>query len=253
MKKHFLLVFIAASLFSCSYHTGSLTTQNPYLDKNFEFVDMAVGYSKASYFLGIGGLKKDALVNDAKRNLYMSYPLLPNQTFQNLTLDFKTTYIWPYKKNEAFIVADVVEYDTSINISFNPQYKSFIKQKDLDTLKGFQLYEDIYVYQDFYAAPGKIIKFKKNKAETFCIDSKGNIQFDNSKFDNIFKKENFEIISKGHILKIGDKVSFTSNAPGSETYYGEGKILGLNERYALIRNNRNKTFKVKKGEINFPD
>ena len=74
--KNLALIIILGTMSSCVYHSGLITsTPVSSIDKNCEYVDIAVGYSNVSYFFGIGGFNKDAFLNEAKRNLYFSYPI----------------------------------------------------------------------------------------------------------------------------------------------------------------------------------
>ena len=51
------------------------------------------GSSTATYILGMGGVFRGGLVNEAKRNMYQKHNLGRNQIIANVTLDETQTYI----------------------------------------------------------------------------------------------------------------------------------------------------------------
>jgi hypothetical protein len=70
----------------------------------------ASGSSSTTKILGIGGLSKDALVADAKRNLLENYPLKENQTLANISVDFKNSYFLIVYLTKVTVTADIVEF-----------------------------------------------------------------------------------------------------------------------------------------------
>ncbi len=67
--KNLLLISLSAILFSCANHYGTFSNTNP-LDDNTSVVGIAIGKSETESFFGIGGLDKNALVFEAKKDLY---------------------------------------------------------------------------------------------------------------------------------------------------------------------------------------
>lgn len=70
-----------------------------------------MGTAKTTHVFGIGGLKTQALVYEAKKDLYRSYPLSEGQAFANISVDFKRSYIFFVSKTIATLTADVVEFN----------------------------------------------------------------------------------------------------------------------------------------------
>jgi hypothetical protein len=101
-------------LSSCAaFHSGYLANSAALSSGNFKYVIMdAQGTSKATYFLGIGGLARTALVSEAKENLLDKYPLNDNQVLVNVTVNWKHSY-YPFLllvTNKCTVTADIVEF-----------------------------------------------------------------------------------------------------------------------------------------------
>jgi hypothetical protein len=116
MKKnllHFAFTIFAISLFSsCAIHDGYMVNSASLSSNNFTFVKRdASGTTTATYILGIGGLSRQSLVDVAKKNLLMVYPLKDNQTLVNLTVNWKDTYVLPFAiTKRCTVTADIVEF-----------------------------------------------------------------------------------------------------------------------------------------------
>lgn len=115
MKKQIIVIAAAIIVLfsSCALHTGYMANSAALSAANFSYVQRHInGHSTATYILGIGGLNKHTLVDDAKEQMLSNNPLEDNQTLANLTVNFKTSnYIGVVKKVECVVTADVVEFD----------------------------------------------------------------------------------------------------------------------------------------------
>jgi hypothetical protein len=112
--KSFFAIVLIGLLSSCSaWHTGYMANSTSLCSNNFTYVKMGVkGSSTATYILGIGGLAKETLVDDAKKGMLSSSPLKANQALANLTVNFKSEYYLglAYVKVTCTITADIVEF-----------------------------------------------------------------------------------------------------------------------------------------------
>jgi hypothetical protein len=121
MKK--IKLVILTSIITCflvlnsgcaAVHTGYMTNSAALSQANFFYAKRGIkGVSTVEYFFGIGGLKKETLVDDAKMNMIASYSELgENQTLANLTVNFKTSsrLFGLSRKVTCTITADVVEF-----------------------------------------------------------------------------------------------------------------------------------------------
>lgn len=117
MRKILSLLIVVVLLSSCAaYHTGVTTSSTSLTSNNFTFVQRDVqGTATCTYILGIGGLAKDAIAAEAKKNLLKKYSLKANQALANISTDHKRVmpfYILGiiYNKAECTVTADIIEY-----------------------------------------------------------------------------------------------------------------------------------------------
>jgi hypothetical protein len=117
MKKNILKITlftaIAALLTSCSAgHSGYMANSTSLSSANFSYIKQNIkGDATATYILGIGGIAKETLVNDAKQNMLAENPLKNNQALANLTVNFKISqYLGLYATAKCTVTADVVEF-----------------------------------------------------------------------------------------------------------------------------------------------
>ena len=112
MKKNLLLI-AALSIFllsSCAFHTGLFTNSTSLSSNNFKVVKLAKGSAKTTKYFGIGGLAKDALVFEAKKDLLANYPLKENQALANVTVDFKNSIMFFVMETKVTMTADIIEF-----------------------------------------------------------------------------------------------------------------------------------------------
>ncbi|TAE86011.1 MAG: hypothetical protein EAY81_06070 [Bacteroidetes bacterium] len=84
---------------------------------------MAKGTAETSYIIGLGGLSKEALVYEAKKNLYSRYPLTKGMALGNVTVDFKTTWLLFVLKRKVHISADIIDFNPeTLNVSYQGFY-----------------------------------------------------------------------------------------------------------------------------------
>ncbi len=116
MKKIILKSIIAISfaflISSCALHTGYMSNSASLSSANFSYVKQNIqGVSTATYFFGIGGFAKETLVNDAKSMMINSSPLKSNQTFANITVNFKSCFYFGIVSTvTCTVTADIVEF-----------------------------------------------------------------------------------------------------------------------------------------------
>jgi hypothetical protein len=116
MKKttnYFLLFFTVLIISSCaSTNSGTFASSATLNAANFKYVKLIKGTSETTKFLGMGGEVKDALLADAKANMYENYPLKDNQAYANICVDYKySSYLVIIKTVKVTITADIVEFN----------------------------------------------------------------------------------------------------------------------------------------------
>ena len=73
-------------------------------------VRMASGTASTTKIFGLGGLAKNALVLDAKKDLLQNSPLKEGQALANVTVDFKNSIIFFVITEKVTVTADIVEF-----------------------------------------------------------------------------------------------------------------------------------------------
>ncbi|MDP3359638.1 MAG: hypothetical protein Q8S41_09855 [Lutibacter sp.] len=96
----------AASLVGGMSNSAALSTNNfTYVQKNIQ------GKSQATYVLGIGGMNREAIVNEAKEKMLTNYSLKSNQALANLVIDFKNSnFLGIVRTTKCYVSADIVEF-----------------------------------------------------------------------------------------------------------------------------------------------
>lgn len=98
------------SLFSsCAFHNGMVGGGIPPANPACIRVGTAHGSSKTGQVLGIGGTRRDALVLDAKEDMYQNYPLDPQQQYAFITVDFKRSFFPFFSSTQVVISADILD------------------------------------------------------------------------------------------------------------------------------------------------
>lgn len=110
IKLGILALFVALTQ-SCAYHTGYMNSSVSLSSNNFVYVKRDVqGSARALYVFGFGGLKRQALVNEAKQNLLQNYQLQNNQALADVTVNWKQTLILPVMIYRCTVTASIVEF-----------------------------------------------------------------------------------------------------------------------------------------------
>jgi hypothetical protein len=118
---------------SCiAFHTGNVST-GQHID--CPLMCIATGKSNTLKIFGIGGLNKEALILEAKKDLYMKFPYQKGIKLSNFSVDFKDSYVFFVNKTTATVSADV--YNCNV--------------LEIDTLPikgmyGFNVGDSVYCY-----------------------------------------------------------------------------------------------------------
>lgn len=123
MKTKLLGLLIIPILTSCAIHSGSMSSHD--ISAKTKFVDVAYGTSNANYILGIGGLTQDAIINNAKKQLYVNRPLKAGEHYANFTIDIKHSYYLLVSKQTVTVGADIVKETDKVDD--NRFSESFLK------------------------------------------------------------------------------------------------------------------------------
>lgn len=111
--KSIFVLTITLLLTSCAANlVGGMSDSASLNSKNFTYVKKNIkGMSQATYILGFGGMKREAIVNESKQKMLENNPLKDNQAIANLSVDFKVSnFLNIVKTVKCYVSADVVEF-----------------------------------------------------------------------------------------------------------------------------------------------
>ncbi len=143
MRKLLIPLVFVTLLTSCATHNGMISSSS--LNKPVVYEDIAYGVSQTNMILGFGGLSKDALILEAKKELINNRPLKENETYANFTVDFKRSFFPFYNSTKATMSADVVRFSADSQTAiYSDLYKHKLTSKSLaNTL--FAIGDSVYV------------------------------------------------------------------------------------------------------------
>ena len=204
--KQLFIVLVLIALTSCATHRGNVISTTNATNQNHTYVDLAVGYSEATYIFGIGGLSKDMLFAEAYRNMRMAYPLEPNQTLENLVVNSKRTWVGPFLKHEVITLADVVEWEDDLQITYAKKYEhQFLENKTLST-EDISLNDKMMFLNNREVLTGRVVSLSDNKAIVFYFDALGHFQLKKLNHSKLFWGE--DASKQYNNFKVGDTVIF---------------------------------------------
>lgn len=146
-----LLIFVSTS---CAHHYGSMSAGSASItNDNFSKIRFAYGTSKITHVFGIGGNRKDALVLEAKRNMYQNCDLQLGEAIGQTTVDAKRSYFFPILTTKITVSAEIINFseDTQNEKESKLELEKFINNKHGKSI-GIGNEVDYYVHGDTIAA-----------------------------------------------------------------------------------------------------
>lgn len=136
MKNLFLLIPVMLAFSSCAAHIGTISSSPA--DPCTKYNDMAYGIAQTKRIAGIGGLRQDALVLEARRELVKNRPLVAGEQYANYTIDFKNSYFPFFVRSKVTVSADIIciECDTTGGL-----YSEIYKKKLFGQVYTNELFE----------------------------------------------------------------------------------------------------------------
>jgi hypothetical protein len=110
LKLFIAIVIIAITASSCAFHSGITSSSTSLNSNNFKMVKLAQGEASTTKIFGFGGLAKNAIVAEAKKDLMQNNPLKEGQALANVTVDFKTSFVFMVTKTKVTVTADIIEF-----------------------------------------------------------------------------------------------------------------------------------------------
>ncbi|MFO8234570.1 MAG: DUF6567 family protein [Bacteroidales bacterium] len=237
MKNIVLGVLFIFLITSCATHHGTISSSA--LDENCVYQETALGVSKTGKILGIGGLSKDALIYEAKKELNKNFSLEPGESYINYTLDIKRSFYLVFSQTEVTLTSDIIKRvgDSTVN-PFSDKYLSNIGQIDQPRLGLFEVGDAIYFD---LKKEGIIVSFPKpNKAKVQYSTPKGNIKIKNVSVRKLYSKK-----GEMNSYKIGDYYGFKTEINDKKATK-VGKVIGIGHNSLLLENQEANIRKVVK-------
>ncbi|MCP4521453.1 MAG: hypothetical protein GY827_07145 [Cytophagales bacterium] len=222
MKALIVVVFFTLLFSSCATHFGTMTGNASLKDENFKVIGLAIGTSSNTRVLGIGALKKEALVLQAKQNLYQNYPLEQGQALANVTVDFQRAYYPFFSKQRVTVSTEIIDFRKNIKVDTSVLDHSFT-----DSI-FFSLKEEILFKKSSNTfLKGEILNVSRNTTLVRYLDKEQNIQSIRVSTKKVFKLSGE---SKNTLFSYNEKVCFLEN-----TNILEGEIIALGENSVVVK------------------
>ena len=234
MKKLLIPLSFILLLSSCAMHQGMISSSS--LNRNVMYEDIAYGVSQTNKVFGFGGLSKDALVLEAKRELINNRPLKENEAYANFTVDYKRSFFPFYNQTKATMSADVVRFmDESLSDPYSEKYKRKLACKSLAN--------ELFVIGDSVSidrlGEGVIVSIEDiDKVRVLIKTTKGNSKTKLFSTSKIFTK------SKDYRgYKVGDMYIYSRSIKGN-LVKTSGRIIALGLKKIIIKDagGKRKTF-----------
>ncbi|WP_159038567.1 DUF6567 family protein [Brumimicrobium mesophilum] len=229
----FALVLI---LNSCAFHTGVMSGNAALSDANFKVVDFAIGTSETFKVFGLGGVATDALVLEAKRNLYHNYPLTDGQALANVSVDFKRSFFLIVSKNKVMVSADVIDFNEGAVVkSKNTDFSIRVDEKRETQLNLTS--EDVYYERHGELKLGRIVGFGETQVKVLGHNNRGRLGINRVPISKLFFLNEKDAILETN-FKIGDEVIYLEHIVDKDGGVMEvnrfGNIFAFGQKEALI-------------------
>src|SRR5690554_2287325 len=181
MKSITRLAGIIGSVFifgSCAFHSGMMTSNASLSGNDFEILSIESGTAKTTHIFGFGGLNHQALVFEAKKNMYRSSPLKKGQAFANVSVDFKRSYFPIVRTTYVTITADLVQFGNIPDTTLQQGFYQFTDARDSKNRKTIGTYlnsgyfesnQIAYVFKKKSFIPVRIINGIENQNERYNV------------------------------------------------------------------------------------
>lgn len=109
-----LLVSLLLSLSGCGAALSGYMNNSAALSaNNYTYVQQDLqGTAQATYVLGIGGMNREGIVAEAKKNMLENATLQDGQALTNTTVNFKySSFLGIVSTTKCIVTADLVQFD----------------------------------------------------------------------------------------------------------------------------------------------
>lgn len=147
MKHNLFIVMILFSASACTIHNGSVGGGSGVITNDqYSGIRFGIGSASTTQFLGIGGVDKEGLVLEAKRNLILNARLKPGEVIGQTTVDLKRTIVFPIITRKLTISAEIIDFTPPEKDALAPEMnlEGFISKYRRLQHKAFAVGEKVY-------------------------------------------------------------------------------------------------------------
>ncbi|HKL40065.1 MAG TPA: DUF6567 family protein [Cryomorphaceae bacterium] len=216
---------LAIGFSSCAFHSGVMNDSASLHGQNFELIGMAVGNAQTTHVFGIGGLDPTGLVLDAKRSMYIRFPLKKGQAYANLSVDFKRSYFFIVNTTKATVSADIVQFG---ELKTDSLQRLFQNSLELDYTKNLDNREVLGIMLNGELIGVNVLR-RSNNGHLTLIDQNGRV------YEDMKQYLMFEI-QKGFTtdeidFSVGDEVGFKID----ESTLARVMVIGISGQTIAIK------------------
>ncbi len=133
--------------------------------KNSELVEIGIGKAKATRIFGIGGLGKEALILEAKKDLYKNYPLRKGQAYANISFDIRNALYLIVTQSKATVSADIISFPDQEGNKSDGYQELFERMRSLEitSVNQILLGDTVMILNGSLMEPNRVVGIKKNK------------------------------------------------------------------------------------------
>jgi hypothetical protein len=195
---------------------------------------IAMGTASYSKLFGIETSSGDACVLQARLAMYRAFPLQPNQAFDNMVVEKKTTY-YPFCSKTRFLIsADIItpEIDGKNRFAYSPVFENMLFSDKKIEHEGLQLADSVvFKYKGKYIK-GILLDFS-GKNVLLSLNYKDQMRIVKASVNKVFAIGNEELedelgVETGQIIEI----SYVSTGNNQDVCSKE--VVGMNKYHVLI-------------------
>ncbi len=231
MRNSLYLIISLFFLNSCAFHTGMMTSSASLTDGNFKVVQFASGEVTTRHFFGIGGLKKDAVVKEAKQDLLRKYPLKRGQVLANVTVDVKRTYFLMVITTKTTVSADIVQFGVFADENEFDAINDQNITMDKSSVANFNVKDSVFIYTHNLIKRAEIVGFPKNRVRVLFFISGDNLTADNVNLSHVFKMKSNPQNVQLYGYDVDERVQFI----GEDKNLYDAVIFGINSYQAGLK------------------
>ncbi|RYM36084.1 hypothetical protein ERX46_03560 [Brumimicrobium glaciale] len=187
----------------------------------------------------MGGVATDALVLEAKRNLYKNYPLAPGQALANVSVDFKRSFFPIISKAKVVISADIIDFNEGAVVKSEVEkFPIGLENKRENELNVAS--EMVYFEYESKLKLGKIVGYGLTRVKVMSLSERDRLRIKRVPVRKLFFMNKNEAILETN-FNIGDEVTYVDEIVDENGAYRNvlrsGTVFGLGQKGAVIKYN----------------